>query len=557
MDSQTPARSAATRSLLTRVAARIRIAAAGRRCYLFLLVLAGLYAAVLLISRLLGLFPNYFAPITLVAVPGVALVLGILLHRSPSRADAARQVDRQQNTKDLFLTTTLLDEAPGEFKPIVVQQAEEKAPHVVPSRVVPYRWQQRSAIAAASVGILFLGVQFLPQLDPFGKEEKRQKAAQRHRELVESKKATQLKTALLKKQKPEAKNSEQVKVALEDLRQTFNQMKPKEQPANLQKLQRAQQKLSEMWRKRSEERLKEAFAQKPADQGLGGEAARRLERLKRKLSKGDTSEIQKEIDELIRQVQQLQKTADPAQAQEQQQALQRRLKGLSDFLAQNANSKPVQQAAKRALEQLSMAKDKPLTKEALEGLKESLGLSKLEIEKLAQTVRDLEALEGGLRAAQLARQANQGKALDGQQCAGAGCKGMGDYEEFYKKLMGGAGAGEGSGEGDGTGKDGTGKGGIGGRGFGKGGEAPEKPEEKTDFVSEKSRSAFRAGKILMQWKIKDLSDPGTVERNYKDQVSAVKQGVGEAILQEQVPPGYHDAIKKYFDALSTPPEKQP
>jgi hypothetical protein len=32
-------------------------------------------------------------------------------------------------------------------------------------------------------------------------------------------------------------------------------------------------------------------------------------------------------------------------------------------------------------------------------------------------------------------------------------------------------------------------------------------------------------------------------------VREVKQGVSEAIQQEQVPPGYHDAIKKYFDTL--------
>ncbi len=33
----------------------------------------------------------------------------------------------------------------------------------------------------------------------------------------------------------------------------------------------------------------------------------------------------------------------------------------------------------------------------------------------------------------------------------------------------------------------------------------------------------------------------------------VKQGVSEALQAEQVPPGYHDAIKKYFDTL---PEKK-
>ena len=41
---------------------------------------------------------------------------------------------------------------------------------------------------------------------------------------------------------------------------------------------------------------------------------------------------------------------------------------------------------------------------------------------------------------------------------------------------------------------------------------------------------------------------------FRDGVKRVKQGVSEAIQQEQVPPGYHEAIKKYFDSL---PENAP
>ena len=98
---------------------------------------------------------------------------------------------------------------------------------------------------------------------------------------------------------------------------------------------------------------------------------------------------------------------------------------------------------------------------------------------------------------------------------------------------------------------------MGGPGIGKGGKAPEKPEEKTDFKSERSRSALTAGKILLQWKTKEVSDPGTMRENYQSQLDAVKQGVTEAILQEQVPPGYHEAIQKYFDSLKETPVEQP
>jgi hypothetical protein len=36
----------------------------------------------------------------------------------------------------------------------------------------------------------------------------------------------------------------------------------------------------------------------------------------------------------------------------------------------------------------------------------------------------------------------------------------------------------------------------------------------------------------------------------------VKQGVAEAIRSEQVPPGYHTTIQKYFDRLGEKPEKK-
>ena len=100
-----------------------------------------------------------------------------------------------------------------------------------------------------------------------------------------------------------------------------------------------------------------------------------------------------------------------------------------------------------------------------------------------------------------------------------------------------------------------------GPGVGEGGKAPEKPDAKSDFKTERSRSAHTAGKILLQWKVKEMGDPGSVKENYQTQIEAIKRGVSEAILQEQVPPGYHDTIKRYFDSLKdtrdepAPPKK--
>jgi hypothetical protein len=92
---------------------------------------------------------------------------------------------------------------------------------------------------------------------------------------------------------------------------------------------------------------------------------------------------------------------------------------------------------------------------------------------------------------------------------------------------------------------------MGGTGRGEGNVAPENPDQKNDFKTEKSRSALLAGKLLMTLKTKEVGDKGEVKKEYAESIEKVKQGVGEAILQERVPPGYHDSIKKYFDNLGS------
>ena len=37
-------------------------------------------------------------------------------------------------------------------------------------------------------------------------------------------------------------------------------------------------------------------------------------------------------------------------------------------------------------------------------------------------------------------------------------------------------------------------------------------------------------------------------------IGTIKQGISEAITQEQVPPGYHEAIRGYFDSLEIEPD---
>ena len=126
----------------------------------------------------------------------------------------------------------------------------------------------------------------------------------------------------------------------------------------------------------------------------------------------------------------------------------------------------------------------------------------------------------------------------GQACSQ--CQGMADYAALYARLMSQC-------QGQGLGMLGPGR--------GRGNIAPEDPTQKNQYQTERSRSALTAGKILMQWKTKELAPVGETKLEYRDAMSEVKQGASEAIFHEQIPPGYHDAIGKYFDSLD--PETGP
>ncbi|MBC8112896.1 MAG: hypothetical protein H7062_00825, partial [Candidatus Saccharimonas sp.] len=172
----------------------------------------------------------------------------------------------------------------------------------------------------------------------------------------------------------------------------------------------------------------------------------------------------------------------------------------------------------------------------------SLELSQAEVQELEQAMKDLKELEQALKTIQQAKKLNEGEKLDGAK-AGE-CKTLADYEALYAQLLAEGGAEEEK-EGEGMGE----------RGFGKGGEAPEDDSVETGFKSEQSKSAVVAGKMLMSMQQKGEAEKGEVVRDYKALLTTVKQGAMEALNTEQIPPGYHEGIKSYFDALERAKEK--
>ena len=225
---------------------------------------------------------------------------------------------------------------------------------------------------------------------------------------------------------------------------------------------------------------------------------------------------------------------------------------MASQMREQLGDKGVNEALQRALEQMDMSKLKDLAKDALDGANESMKLGEDELKRLGEMFKDAQNLEDALKNLAAAKQLNDKGQLDGDKAQQAGAKSQQDYEKLYKDLFAQMGEkGEGEGEGQGSGKSGNGKAGQ-NPGIGNGGTVGEDDTAKSDFKKEKDKVQLGAGKLLMEWKEEGVGETGQKASDYQQAVRAVKQGVSEAIRNEQVPPGYHSAIQKYFDRL---PEK--
>ena len=527
-----------TQRLMRQTSARQFVASLGGRFHVALLVCAALYLALLLASRLLGLIPDWFTPVTLAAIPGVALLAALLLARRASVKSIARLIDTRTGGRELFLTAALIGEAPGEFGPIVLEQAEARAEKLRAAQVVPYRWQRGARDLGVALALLLAAVHFLPQLDPFKKTEQRKKTALLEKKLEQTKKATALRSAQLAEE--EGKQSEQVKIALQDLDKTFKEAKPEDRDSNLKRLGEEQKEIGELWRKVNGD-LKTLDK---AAQSFGAADMKKIEKWKDELKKGDVTALKKELGDMRDQLRKLAEMPDSAEKRAAQEKLMQQLSDLAQAMKQEMNSPQLAAALERALQQVDMAKLGEMSKEAANAAMDSLNLTEEELKQLAQAIQDGKALEDALKNVQMARQlAGEGK-LDGKDLAGAA--GMAEFAILFAEKMAGLGK-NGPPNGDDSGD---------GPGIGNGAKRPEDESAKTGFKTEKSKSQLTGGKMLLEWKTKEVGETGARSEEYRTNVQRVKQGVSEAIQQEQVPPGYHEAIKKYFDALPEKPAEK-
>ena len=536
MPTSTPAN---VQKLLKRIAIRQRLSTWASRTYLLVGIFGVVFLILLLLSRFLAVLPDYYTPLTLIAVPLLALLMAYLFHRRPTAGTAARLIDDQQDNNDLFLTVTELDKTAGEFQPLVRDNAAAAADTVDPTKVLPFVWLPKTRNAVIILVVLGLAAQFLPQLDPFGEHAERDRLLQREKRLEDSKKATELQLAKMR-EKPMDKLSSEVKESVAELTKSLKKMKPNTQEQNAGKLREQQKKLNDLWRRKSEEKLRNANTRNPAAQRFGGGDRWKVKAWREGMQNGDLSSIKKELEDLKKKAEQLAATKDPEKAQRLQKELKQEMGELAAFLDSEMKSKALRSALERAAEQIDMAGtegSKGMKKDAAGAAAKSLELSKEELAGLQQTMDELAALQQALKAAQLAKQLNADGEMDGSkidpQAAMAECAAL--FQEWLAQNGGAGGRGDGMG--------------MGGEGQGEGGVAPTDPFANTNFKEERANTHLQAGEILMEWETKELAEAGKVSLEYLQTVRKVQQGVSQAILQEQVPAGYHRSIQKYFDTI--------
>jgi hypothetical protein len=526
--------------LVDRTLWRLRWALIARRALYAFFALGAIYCSAVLVARLTGIFALTWQPLIPALLPVAALAIGAAWPRRPTPRDAARVVDRGAGTQDLYLTMVLLEGSAGEYQPLVAAKAVARAAKIRPREVAPLRINRRLTSFAAVLAVLVAAVQFVPQLDPFGKVAAAEETREELRHIEESKQATQERLAKIERESLSDAEAKEVKQALDDLKAAMKGTQLKARQANSKLLAGAQKAVAGEWRKISSEKLNDLFSKSSAtSQQMGSNSGAMSKKWLDDLQAGSTESLKKELSSVQRDLEELAKTQDPAKKAELTQKLRERLDALTQFANEQTGSKTLAAALKRTQEQMRMAakaaagdpKD-PATEEALKAAAESAKLADKELEQIAQSAKDLKDLEQALSVLQMAKNLNNKDLLDGQKMEGL--QSMAEYEAMYDKLM----------------KDATPDTGE----FGEGGPVDENDSKKSKFKTELSKSQISKGKVLLTLKTKGMGEHADVKEQYRSAVRDVKQGLSEAILREEIPPGYHEGIKGYFDSIEeTPP----
>jgi hypothetical protein len=516
---------------LRRVSRRQEIISFVRQWKVIFLISVAVYGLALLASRLFALLPGWFTLLTLALFAACTLLPAWIFYPRSKITDAARLADAKLGTHDLFLTASLIEHSLGAYRELVLKEAESRAAKAIPKKVIPFNWQRDILTLCAALAVLGVAVKVLPQCDPFGLHQQQRQLAEQRQHAREIAKATQARAALLE-QKRAGEDSDVVKQAVADLEKVFQNAKPTDKNGNLARLNEQQKIFGQLWRQASEEKLKNALNVPPTSQNFGLTDPEKSEQMRNDLQKGDVSSAKREMEELKQKAQELASAKDPVEREKLQQELMDRMQSLKDTLDQQLGSQALDSDMQRALEQLALANTPELSNQSLKDMSDSLNLSEDELNQLASEMADMKNVEDALKALQMAKTLNGMQPLNGDDFGK-----LGDLEAYASYCEGKCDSlcdnpGDGMGPGHGYGP----------RPYGD-------DKAASDFKKEKDASMLQPGKLLMQWKTREVSDAGPAREEYLQAVQDVRQQASEAVVEEQIPPGYQAAIKKYFDTL--------
>ena len=536
-------------ALLNQVQNRLRATSFARALHFWTLGALVLACASVLVVRLLGLLPEDRQPLAwLLVFPAVAASAAWMFHRRVEKTAAARAVDQHAKTDDLFLTLATLSSSSGEYQPLVEQSAAKVATRIVPANVVPYKVERPIGMQAGVLCILALLVWLLPTLDPFGNVEAATKVEKTKKEVELIRKAVKSREEKLSQEvKTAEERDDKLNEQMKELMASLRQMRPTEKKPNSKVLQDHRGSLNDMWKNVSSEELREMLSQSISDQQFGGQRTQKMNEWLKQLQQGNSEMLQQQLDSAKETMEAMLEAKTPEDRQKLASQLRRQLQDLKKFSSEKAGSPELENAlnqAMKALEALAAKKqsgegtseeEMQMAKEAAEALRESLELSKTELQELARSAKEMKQLEEALKTLQQAEKLNQDGQLDGEECEG--CKSLAEYAEKYKKMMAGMGQ-------DGEAKRDT-----------PGAMQEEDDSDPEGYKDEKTKSQIQAGKVLLSIKTKEAAtekdfDPDELKK-YESTVSEIKSGVQAAIENEQIPPGYVDGIKSYFDNLES------
>lgn len=524
------------KKLLDRISFRVRLNSFINSAYLSIVVLLAIYAILLLCSRLLTLIPDYFTLsginlITLIIPIIVALIIAIFVHKKPTQIKSAKLADKHHGTKDLFLTATSIGSSFGEYQSLVIKNGEDESKKVDHVKVVKIEWVEKIRNISIILLLIVLGAAFIPQLDPFGSQLVKKRVEENRENLKVMNRAVEERLKQLKK-KTVGKNSPEIEKMLAKVKEEFNTMKRSELKRNEKRLKELQKELSKGWRRKNESMLRDKIEKNISNHSFGLKN-KKEESWKKQLEKNSFKGIKKEVKELQQIARAISQMQNGAEKTKKEAELKKRMKSMSDFMSSQMGSQSVQNAMNQAMKQMNMNQEGLDKKAIQDALNNSMELMNRELERLSEMSQDIRDLEMAMQAAQLAQQLNQLNKLKG--AGKQGLEEIEDYADYYNKMMENA---QCSKDGEGTGQQGKG-----------GGFPGENVDAQMGVKREISKSKLQAGKILMKWNVKGMGKSGSVKEEYLESIKKVKQGVSEAILKEQVPPGYHKSIKKYFDNI--------